>query len=93
MSLVFESGNGTITVPNSALLQIAVRAAESVGGVRVRRRRAVDVEGKAVRLEVSVHGNEPLLAAGEAVQRAVAAALVTMCGLELAVDVAIEELA
>jgi uncharacterized alkaline shock family protein YloU len=93
MSLVFESGSGTITVPDSALLQIAVRAAESVDGVRVRRKRTVDVEGKAVRLEVSVHGNEPLVAAGEAVQRAVGGALATMCGLDVAVDVAIEELA
>ena len=93
MSLVFESGSGTITVPDSALLQIAVRAAESVDGVRVRRKRTVDVEGKAVRLEVAVHGNEPLVAAGEAVQRAVGGALATMCGLDLAVDVAIEELA
>jgi uncharacterized alkaline shock family protein YloU len=93
MNLVFESGSGTITVPDSALLQIAVRAAESVDGVRVRRKRTVDVEGKAVRLEVAVHGNEPLVAAGEAVQRAVGGALATMCGLDLAVDVAIEELA
>jgi uncharacterized alkaline shock family protein YloU len=93
VSLVFESGSGTITVPDSALLQIAVRAAESVDGVRVRRKRTVDVEGKVVRLEVSVHGNEPLVAAGEAVQRAVGSALATMCGLDVAVDVAIEELA
>ena len=60
MSVVFESGSGTITVPDSALLQIAVRAAESVEGVRVRRKRTVDVEGKLVRLEVTVQGNEPL---------------------------------
>lgn len=93
MSLVFESGAGTITVPDSALLQIAVRAAESVDGVRIRRKRAVDVEGRIVRLDVSVTGNDPLLAAGEAVQRAVGLALATMCGLDLAVDVAIEELA
>jgi len=93
MSLVFESGSGTITVPDSALLQIAVRAAESVDGVRVRRKRTVDLDGRIVRLEVSIHGNEPLVAAGEAVQRAVGDALAKMCGLDLAVDVAIEELA
>jgi uncharacterized alkaline shock family protein YloU len=93
MSLVFESGSGTITVPDSALLQIAVRAAEGIDGVRVRRKRTVDVEGKIVRLEVSVHGNEPLVAVGEAVQRTVRDALAKMCGLDVAVDVAIEELA
>lgn len=93
MNLLFESGSGTITVPDSALLQIAVRAAENVDGVRVRRKRAVDVEGRIVRLELSVHGDEPLLAVGEAVQRSVGEALVSMCGLDLAVDVTIEELA
>jgi uncharacterized alkaline shock family protein YloU len=93
MSLVFESGSGTITVPDSALLQIAVRAAESVAGVRVRRKRTVDVEGRVVRLEVAVAASEPLLTAGKDIQRAVGEALATMCGLELAVDVAIEELA
>jgi uncharacterized alkaline shock family protein YloU len=92
MSLVFESGSGTITVPDSALLQIAVRAAETVEGVRVRRKRTVDVDAKVVRLEVAVQGNEPLVAAGEAVQRSVGAALATMCGLDVAVDVAIEAL-
>lgn len=92
MNLVFESGSGTITVPDSALLQIAVRAAEGVDGVRVRRKRTVDVEGKIVRLEVAVHGNEPLLGVGEAIQRTVRDALAKMCGLDLAVDVAIEEL-
>ena len=91
MSLVFESGSGTVTVLNSALVQIAVRAAESVDGVRARRRRTVDVEGRVVRLEIAVTGNEPLVAVGESVQRAVRSALATMCGLELGVDVAIEE--
>ncbi len=91
MSLAFESGSGTITVPDAALLQIAVRAAEHVNGVRVRRKRTVDVDARIVRLEIGVHGNEPLVAAGEAVQRSVRDAVTTMCGLELAVDVAIEE--
>jgi hypothetical protein len=92
MSLVFESGSGTITVPDSALVQIAVRAAEGVEGVRVRRKRSVDVDGRVARLEVAMHGNEPLATAGEAVQLAVSRALATMCGLDLKVDVAIEEL-
>jgi uncharacterized alkaline shock family protein YloU len=92
MSLVFESGSGTVTVPDSALVQIAVRAAESVEGIRVRRKRSVDAEGRIARLEVSVHGNEPLTGAGEAVQLAVSRALATMCGIDVAVDVAIEEL-
>jgi uncharacterized alkaline shock family protein YloU len=91
MSLVFESGSGTISVPEGALLQIAVRAAERVNGVRVRRKRAVDVDAGIVRLEIGVHGNEPLLAAGEAVQHSVADAVAKMCGLDVTVDVAIEE--
>ena len=91
MNLVFESGSGTITVPDSALLQIAIRAAESVEGVRVRRKRTVDVDGRLVRLEVAVVGGEPLVSTGESIQRAVGGALATMCGLDLTVDVAIEE--
>ena len=92
MSLVFESGRGTITIPESALEQVAVHAAETISGVQVRRRRAVDVDAKLVRLGISVRDAEPLVTVGESVQRAVVGAFTTMCGLAVKVDVAIEEL-
>ncbi len=92
MSLVLEGPNGTITVPDAVLLQIAVRAAEGVDGLRVRRRRSVDIEGRAVRLEVAARRGEPLVAQGGRVQDAVATALRTACGLDVTVDVAFEEL-
>jgi uncharacterized alkaline shock family protein YloU len=92
VSLVIPSENGTVTVPESVLLQIAVRAAEGVEGVRVRRRRSVDVEARAVRLELAARRGQVLPEAGAAVQEAVAAALRTMCGLDVRVDVAFEEL-
>ena len=94
MSLVFESGAGTVTIPESTLVQIAVGAAESVDGVRVRRKRDVDIEARSVRLDLTVAaGGNPLIAVGASVQTAVAGALRRMCGLDLTVDVAIEELA
>jgi hypothetical protein len=69
-----------------------VRAAESVEGVRVRRRRAVDLEAKVVRLTVAVRRGEPLAELAGRAQEEVAAALKAMCGLDTTVDVAIAEL-
>jgi uncharacterized alkaline shock family protein YloU len=92
LTLVHQSSNGTITVPESVLLQIVRRAAENVPGVRVRRKRSVDVEARAVRLELTADSGEPLVALAERVQEAVADALETMCGLDgTRVDVAIED--
>ena len=94
MTLVHRSPHGTVTIPESVLLAIAVRAAESVDGVHVRRKRSVDVEANAVRLEVEAPRATPLPQVGAAVQDAVAAALESMCGLAaVRVDVAVEELA
>ena len=93
MSLVVESASGTITVPGTVLAEIAARAAESVEGVRVRRRRSVDVETRTVKLALTAGRNEPLTSIGAQVQEQVAAAFRAMCGLEMTVDVAIEELA
>jgi uncharacterized alkaline shock family protein YloU len=93
MSLVIEGAGGTITVPDSVLLQIASRAAESVEGVRVRRRRTIDVDAATVHLELTARRGEPLVSLGERAQEAVASALERMCGLDLTVDVAIEVLA
>ena len=93
MTLVHQGPNGTVTIPESVLVEIAARAAESVAGVRVRRKRTIDVEAKLVRLEIDAPRTAPLVETGAAVQEAVAAALETMCGLPARVDVAVEELA
>jgi uncharacterized alkaline shock family protein YloU len=93
VSLVIDGPHGTLTVPESVLLRIVTRAAESVEGLRVRRRRSVDVEARAVRLELAATRGEPLVAQGERAQAAVAAALKQTCDLDVTVDVAIEELA
>jgi hypothetical protein len=92
MALVLNGPHGSITVPDSVLVGIAARAAEGVDGVRVRRRRSVDVESRVARLELSAERGEPLVAQGERAQEAVAAALRQACELEVTVDVAFEEL-
>ena len=89
---MLDGPHGSITVTDSVLLGIATRAAESVDGVRVRRRRSVDVDSRTVRLELAAQRGEPLAAQGERVQEAVAAAFAHTCGLEVVVDVAFEEL-
>jgi uncharacterized alkaline shock family protein YloU len=91
MNLELEARGGTIVVPEAVLLQIAARAAESVEGVRVRRRRAIDLKANTVRLGLAASGGEPLVVLGESVQTAVVDTMETMCGLTLAVDVAFEE--
>jgi uncharacterized alkaline shock family protein YloU len=88
-----------VKVTDAALTQIVVRAAEQGEGVRVRRpRRHLDVEvsdGTAkVSLEVAVTYGRALPEVARGVQERVAAALGTMCEVNVtAVDVSIEELA
>lgn len=93
MSLVIDHDAGSITVPDSTLLAIAVMAAERVDGIRVLRRATVDLDEQVVRLPVSVRRGEPLLAAGRAAQDAVGSALETMCGLAPRIEITIGELA
>jgi uncharacterized alkaline shock family protein YloU len=93
MALVLNGPHGTITVPDAVLVGIAARAAEDVDGLRVKRKRSVDLEARVVRLEVAAQRGEPLTAQGERVQEAVAAALKRTCDLDVAVDVVFEELA
>jgi uncharacterized alkaline shock family protein YloU len=93
MTLVVSGGQGTVTVPDGVLVGIAVRAAESVDGIRVRRRRAVDVEARVVRLSVAATRGVPLVELAGLAQEAVAEALKTMCGIDARIDVAIGELA
>jgi uncharacterized alkaline shock family protein YloU len=93
MTLVRTTGEGTVTIPDDVLEAIVARAAEHVDGVRVRRRRVVDVDARAVRLEIAARRGEPLPALGERVQASVADALRTMCAFDpRTVDVAVEDL-
>lgn len=93
MTLVVESEAGTITVPDSVLLGIAVRAAEGVDGVRVRRRRTIDLDTRVVRVAVAARrGDESLLDLGRRAQEEIAGALKASCGLDVTVDVSIGEL-
>ena len=93
MPLVLNGPHGTITVTDAVVLAIAVHAAEEVDGLRVRRKRSVDLDTRLVRLELAAQRGEPLVVQGERAQEAVAAALKQACDLDVAVDVAFEELA
>jgi uncharacterized alkaline shock family protein YloU len=93
MTLVRSNSRGTVTIPDSVLLQVVTRAAETVPGVRVRRKRSVDVESRAVRLELTARRGEPLVPLAERVQEEVASALASICGLDPSrVDVLIDDL-
>jgi uncharacterized alkaline shock family protein YloU len=92
VSLVVQGPVGTVTVPGAVLETIAAKAAESVEGVRVRRRRTVDVEAGEVRLGIAARRGDVLSSVGEQVQEQVAGAIRAMCGLEVTVEVSIEEL-
>jgi uncharacterized alkaline shock family protein YloU len=92
VSVVVETDAGLITVPDPVLVAIAVRASESVDGVRVRRRRTIDTEAGLVRLSLAVRRGEPLVEVAERTQAAVADALRDACALEVTVDVSISEL-
>jgi uncharacterized alkaline shock family protein YloU len=92
MSLVLDGELGTVTVPESVLLAIAARAAEGVDGIRLRRRRTIDVGSQVVRLSVSAQRGMPLVELAERAQEEVASALARMCGMDARVDVAIGEL-
>jgi uncharacterized alkaline shock family protein YloU len=93
MSLVLTNDLGTVTVPDTVLAAIAVRAAETVDGVKVRRRRTVDVEAGTIRLAVAVRRGVPIVERAMLAQDEVAGALKAMCGIDAQVDVAVGELA
>jgi uncharacterized alkaline shock family protein YloU len=96
MSYVLDDTRGSITVTPAALAELVVRAAESVDGAEVRRgRRRLEVEvadGRAhVRLELSARYGIVLPHLAREVQERVAAALTSMCGVEVeAIDVSVE---
>jgi len=93
MSLVIDASVGSITVPDSTLLAIAVAAAERVDGVRVLRRRSIDLAQPVVRLTLAARRGEPLLELARRAQDGVAEALAGMCGIDAQVEVTVGELA
>ena len=98
MRTLVAGDGGSVRITDAALTQIVVRAAESVPCVRVRRpRRHLDVaieDGRAlVELELAVAYGQVLPDAARGVQERVAAAVSTMCEVDVtAVDVSVEEL-
>jgi uncharacterized alkaline shock family protein YloU len=92
MTWVMSNELGTVTVPDAVLEGIAARAAESVDGIRVRRRRTVDVEAGVVRLAVTVRRGQPIVELASSAQDAVAGALKAMCGIEPTVEILVGEL-
>jgi uncharacterized alkaline shock family protein YloU len=96
MSYVVAGDRGTTTVTASALVDLVVRAAESVAGAEVRRGRRhleIDVaEGRGrVRLELSAPYGVVLPRLARDVQDRVSATLASMCRVEVdAVDVSVE---
>jgi uncharacterized alkaline shock family protein YloU len=92
MTLVLETKDGTVSVPEAVLVGIAVRAAEGIDGIRVRRRRTIDLGTGIVRLSVSAERGKPLLGLAERAQEQVAATLKTMCGIDATVEIRVGEL-
>jgi uncharacterized alkaline shock family protein YloU len=97
VNFVVRETAGTITVTPAALTQLVVHAAEAVEGARVRRgRRHLEIaieDGRAhVELELTARYGAVLPEVARAVQTQVAAALATMCGVDVTqVDVSVED--
>jgi uncharacterized alkaline shock family protein YloU len=92
VTLVLATEGGIVSVPDAVVVGIAVRAAEAVDGIRVRRRRTIDLDARVVRLSVAAERGEPLLELAERAQERVAATLKAMCGIETTVDIRVREL-
>lgn len=97
MTVTVVTDDGSVTVTDAALAQIVAGAAEAVDGARVKRKRSLGIEigdtGTRVEVGLSVEYGRVLPDVARDVQRGVAAALGTMCGMTVhAVDVTVEEL-
>jgi uncharacterized alkaline shock family protein YloU len=82
----------SVTITDAALAQIVVGAAEQVEGARVRKRRGVQPQDGRVTLWLAAPYGAILPELAREVQAGVATALHEMCGLDVQVDVTIEEL-
>jgi uncharacterized alkaline shock family protein YloU len=79
-----------ITITDSALTQIVVAAAEQVVGVRVRRR-GVAFHDERVEVSLTARHGAVLPELARDVQARIADSLAQMCGLEVRVDVSVDE--
>jgi uncharacterized alkaline shock family protein YloU len=93
---VLHGAGGSISVAPGPLATIVRRAAESVDGARIRRRRGLEirVDDATAQVEIELAAAYGLVLPDLAreVQERVAGALAAMCSLSAAVDVTIEEL-
>jgi uncharacterized alkaline shock family protein YloU len=80
-----------ITITDAALSQIVVSAAEQVDGVRVRKRKGLEPQDGRVSVSLAAPYGMALPEAARDVQARVAEALASMCELEVAVDVTVDE--
>jgi uncharacterized alkaline shock family protein YloU len=80
-----------ITITDGALAQIVSAAAEQVDGVRVRRR-GIAFEDDRVSVSLAARYGTVLPQLAREVQERVAAALSSMCELQVGVDVSVDEL-
>ena len=80
-----------ITITDGALTQIVSAAAEQVDGVRVRRRGIAFEDGR-VSVSLASRYGAVLPQVAQEVQERIAGALSSMCELEVAVDVSVDEL-
>jgi uncharacterized alkaline shock family protein YloU len=95
--LVFRGPEGSITLTAAAITELVASAARGVEGVRLRKRRAVEVRHAAgcasVSLELGAAHGQPLAELALAVQVRVGEALARVSGLEVErVDVEIAEI-
>ena len=79
-----------VTITDSALTQIVAAAAEQVEGARVRRR-GVALHDERVEVALSARYGTVLPELARDVQEQIADALATMCGLQVRVDVSVDE--
>jgi uncharacterized alkaline shock family protein YloU len=93
MNLVLAHDAGSVTVPTSTLVEIAVSAAQQVEGVRVLRRRSVELDPPRVRLTIAAGGERPLVEVAQEAQEAVVEAIAAMCDLRAQVEITVGELA
>jgi uncharacterized alkaline shock family protein YloU len=88
--VVSHLGDG-VTITDGALAQIVVAAAQQVEGVRMRRRKGLEPQDGRIAVSLAVPYGTVLPETARDVQAHVVAALQTMCGLEVAVDVSFDE--
>ncbi|MEX2212256.1 MAG: Asp23/Gls24 family envelope stress response protein [Gaiellaceae bacterium] len=85
------TGEGTVTISPDVVVRVVQRSAEQVDGVKVQRR-GVEVDPGRVSIELAVRYGLVLPEVAHDVQQRVVESLRAMCGLDVEVDVTVEEL-